>query len=225
MVTVAATRSSQKKKAPAKRRRTRKPAPKRVTGTVGAALDGRSGDVLGLGLIGVGIVAGAGLYADVAGPVGRLLAAASSGLAGLAGVLVPPVLVLLGVACLRDNDPDTGEGTFGRAHLVVGGTLLALSTTGLLHVGRGQPSFDDGLDEWGAAGGLLGMATGAPLVSVAATAGAAVVLVTVLVIAFFVITRIPVRVVAEGAVSTVRPLGDMVRATARSLFTLSLIHI
>jgi len=216
---VAATRSSSKKKAPARRRTTKTP-PARARTAPSSALDGRSGDVLGLALIGIGAVAAAGLYADVAGPVGRLLAGASSGLAGLAGVLVPPVLVLLGIGCLRGNDPVTGEGLFGRAHLVVGGTLLTLATTGLLHVLRGQPALDEGLDEWGAAGGLLGMATGAPLVGVAATAGAAVVLGTVLVIAFFVITRIPVRVAAEGAVSTFRPLGEAVRATVRSLFTL-----
>jgi S-DNA-T family DNA segregation ATPase FtsK/SpoIIIE len=220
---VAATRSSPKKKPPAKRRSTRKAPPKasaRVSGTVGAALDGRSADVLGLALIGVGIIAGAGLYADVAGPVGQLLATASSGFAGLAGVLVPPVLVLMGIACLRDNDPETGQGLFGRAHLVVGGVLLALAVTGLLHVLRGQPSYDAGVDAWGSAGGLLGMATGAPLVAVAATGGAAVALLTLLAISFFVITRIPVRVAAGGAVATFRPLGETLRATARSLFTL-----
>lgn len=223
VATVAATRSSQKKKPPAKRRSTaKKPAkaPSRVGGTVGAALDGRSADVAGLALIGIGIIAGAGLYADVAGPIGQLLATASSGFAGLAGVLVPPVLVLIGIACLRDNDPQTGQGLFGRAHLVVGGVLLALAVTGLLHVLRGQPAFDAGVDEWGAAGGLLGMGTGAPLVAVAATGGAVVALLTVLAISFFVITRIPVRVAAEGAVSTFRPLGETLRATARSLFTL-----
>ncbi|HSP03278.1 MAG TPA: DNA translocase FtsK 4TM domain-containing protein, partial [Acidimicrobiales bacterium] len=220
---MAATRSSQKKKPPAKRRSTaKKPAkaPSRVGGTVGAALDGRSADVAGLTLIGIGIIAGAGLYADVAGPVGQLLASASSGFAGLAGVLVPPVLVLVGIACMRDNDPATGQGLFGRAHLVVGGVLLAVAATGLLHVLRGQPSFDAGVDEWGAAGGLLGMGTGAPLVAVAATGGATVALLTLLAISFFVITRIPVRVAAEGAVSTFRPLGETLRATARSLFTL-----
>ncbi|MCO8126911.1 DNA translocase FtsK [Acidimicrobiia bacterium EGI L10123] len=220
---MAATRSSQKKKPPAKRRSTAKKsakAPSRVGGTVGAALDGRSADVAGLALIGIGIIAGAGLYADVAGPIGQLLATASSGFAGLAGVLVPPVLVLIGIACLRDNDPQTGQGLFGRAHLVVGGVLLALAVTGLLHVLRGQPAFDAGVDEWGAAGGLLGMGTGAPLVAVAATGGAVVALLTFLAISFFVITRIPVRVAAEGAVSTFRPLGETLRATARSLFTL-----
>jgi len=219
---VAATRSNQKKKPAAKRRSAPKAATssRRRTGTGASALDRRSGDVVGLALIGVGIVAAAGLYADIAGPAGRALAAASSGLAGLAGVLVPPVLVLVGVACMRDNDPATGEGTFGRAHLVVGGTLLALASTGLLHVGRGQPAFDDGLGEWGGAGGLLGMAVGAPLVAVAATAGAAVILLTAMVIACFVITRIPVRVAAEGAAATFRPLGETLRATVRSLFTL-----
>jgi len=217
---VAGTRSTSKKKAPAPRRGARKPAPTRRAGTVGTALDGRAGDVAGLGLIAVGLVAGVGLYADAAGPVGRILATAGSGVAGLAGGLVPPVLVLVGIACLRDDDPRTGTGTFGRAHLLVGGTLLALATTGLLHVWRGQPGFDEGVDEWGAAGGLLGVAIAAPLVAVAATAGAAVILLTLLVIAFFVITRIPVRVAAGGAVSTFRPLGEALRATVRSLFTL-----
>ena len=223
MVTVAATRSSQKKKPTAKRRPTAKAAPKssaRPGSTLGHALDGRSADVFGLALIGVGIIAAAGLYADVAGPAGRLLAMASSGLAGVAGVLVPPVLVLAGVACMRDNDPQTGRGTFGRAHLVVGGVLLALAVTGLLHVLRGQPTFDAGGGEWGSAGGLLGLAAGAPRGAVAATGGAAVALVTLLVIAFFVITRSPVRVAAEGAVATFRPLGETLRATGRSLFTI-----
>ena len=71
VATVAATRSSQKKKPPAKRRSTaKKPAktPSRVGGTVGAALDGRSADVAGLALIGIGIIAGAGLYAAQAVP-------------------------------------------------------------------------------------------------------------------------------------------------------------
>ncbi len=223
MGTVAATRSSQKKKPPAKRRstaRTPAKAPARAGGTVGTALEGRSADVLGLALIGVGVIAAAGLYADVAGPAGRLFATLSSGFAGLAGVLVPPVLVLVGAACMRDDDPQTGRGTFGRAHLVVGGVLLALAVTGLLHVLRGQPGFDAGVDEWGSAGGLLGMATGAPLVAVAATGGAVVALLTLLAIAFFVITRIPVRVAAGGAVATFRPLGETLRATGRSLFTL-----
>lgn len=228
--TVAATRSSSKsspkprKKAPAKSTRGRKKPPptaaQRVTGTVGTALDGRYGDVAGLALIGIAIIAGAGLYADVAGPIGRLLAGAASGFAGLAGVFVPPVLVLSGIALVRDNDPATGDGQFGRAHLAVGGTLLALSVTGLLHVGRGAPAYADGLDEWGSAGGLVGMAVGAPLIKIAAAPGAIVALATLLVIAFFVITRIPVRVAAEGAVSTVRPLGEMIIGAARSLFQL-----
>ena len=234
MVTVAATRSSSKKKpasrkpaakkAPAKGTRSRRKAPpptatQRVTRTVGTALDGRYSDVAGLAMIGAAIVAGAGLYADVAGPIGRLFADAASGFAGLAGVLVPPVLVLLGIALVRDNDAN-GDGQFGRAHLAVGGTLLGLAVSGLLHVTRGAPAWADGLDEWGSAGGLLGMAIGAPLIKVAATPGAIVVLATLVVIAFFVITRIPVRVAAEGAVSTFRPLGETVMATFGSLFQL-----
>ena len=191
-----------------------------MTAGVGHALEGRYADVAGLGLIGVALIAGAGLYADVAGPIGRAFAAGASGVAGLAGVLLPPVLVLVGIALLRDNDPVTGKGSLGRAHLAVGGTLLAVATTGLLHVGRGAPSLGDGLDEWGSAGGLVGMAIGAPLVKVAATPGAVVVLVTLAVIAFFVITQIPVRVAAEGAAATFRPMHEAVRSAFGSLFHL-----
>ncbi len=214
-----------RKKVPAKGARSRKKAPpptttQRVTQTFGTALDGRYADVAGLALIGAAVVAGAGLYADVAGPVGRLFADLASGFAGLAGVFVPPVLVLIGIALVRDNDPATGEGQFGRAHLAVGGTLLALAAAGLLHVTRGAPTYADGLDEWGSAGGLLGMAVGTPLVKLAATPGAIVVLATLLVIAFFVITRIPVRVAAEGAVSTFRPLHETVKGAFGSLFHL-----
>ncbi len=187
---------------------------------MGSALEGRYADVTGLALIGIAAIVGAGLYADIAGPVGRLFAAAASGLVGLAGVLVPPVLVLIGIALIRDDDPVTGSGAIGRAHLAVGGVLLGLAGTGLLHVGRGAPALADGLDAWGRAGGLVGMAVGAPLLAVAATWGAVVVLVTLLVIAFFVITRIPVRVAAEGAVATFRPLHEAVRSAFGSLFHL-----
>ena len=191
-----------------------------VTATVGSALEGRYADVIGLTLIGIAVIAGAGLYADVAGPVGRLFAAAASGLVGLGAALVPPVLVLVGIALIRDPDPVTGSGAVGRAHLAVGGVLLGVAATGLLHVGRGSPSLADGLDAWGSAGGLVGMAVGAPLLAVAATWGAVVVLVTLLLIAFFVITRIPVRVAAEGAVATFRPLHEAVRGAFASLFHL-----
>ncbi len=223
--TVAGTRANSKKKAPTRRRSSSrsKSKPKstgRVTATVGSALEGRYADVAGLALIGIAVIVGAGLYADIAGPVGRLFAAAASGLAGLAGVLVPPVLLLIGIALIRDNDPITGSGAIGRAHLAVGGVLLGLSGTGLLHVGRGAPALSDGIDAWGRAGGLIGMAVGAPLLAVAATWGAVVVLVTLAVIAFFVITRIPVRVAAEGAVATFRPLHEAVRGAFGSLFHL-----
>jgi S-DNA-T family DNA segregation ATPase FtsK/SpoIIIE len=223
VVTVAAT--TPKKSAP------KKPAPKRAApartrqqptapGPVGKALEGRYGDVAGLALIGIAVVAGAGLYADVAGPAGRILAAAASGLVGLAGVLIPPVLAAIGVTLMRGNDPGAERGHLDRAHLAVGGTLMAVAATGLLHVGRGAPTFESGLDEWGSAGGLIGYAVGAPLVAVAATWGAVAILLTLLVIAFFVITRIPVRVAAEGAAATVRPLHEAVRATFAALFRL-----
>ena len=191
-----------------------------MTGAVGTALEGRYDDVAGLALIGVALVAGAGLYADLAGPAGRALAAAASGLVGLGGVLLPPVLVLVGIVLMRDGDPDGERGSLGRAHLAVGGLLMVVAVTGLLHVGRGAPHLADGLDEWGAAGGLVGMGVGGPLVAVAATWGAVAILLTVLAIAFFIITRIPVRVAAGGAVATVRPLHEAVRSTITSLFNL-----
>lgn len=224
----AAKPPARKKSTPSKnagaRSRTRTPPPttsQKVTASVGHALEGRYADLAGLVTIGAGVIAGAGLYADVAGPVGRRFADAASGFAGLAGVLLPPILVAIGIALIRDHDDATPSGHVGRPHLVVGGVLLALATTGLLHVGRGAPTLDDGLGAWGGAGGLLGMATGAPLVAVAATGGAAVVLATLLIISFFIITQIPVRVAAEGAANTVRPLHQAVGATLRQLFDLN----
>ncbi len=231
VVTVAATRASQKKPAskkraaPAKRSTTsrgRHAAPtatQKVTATVGSALEGRYADVAGLALIGVALVAAAGLYVDAAGPVGRAFAAAASALTGLGAVLVPPVLVLVGIALIRDDEPEQSPH-LGRAHLAVGGVLLAIAATGLLHVGRGAPTVADGLDAWGAAGGLLGMSVAGPLLAVAATWGAVVVLVTVAVIGFFVLTRMPVRVAAGGALAVVRPVQVALRSSFGSLFHL-----
>ena len=69
-------------------------------------MEGRYADVAGLGLIGLAVLAGAGLYADAAGPIGRAAAAGAEGFAGLAGVLIPPMLALLGVALVLDREPD-----------------------------------------------------------------------------------------------------------------------
>lgn len=215
--------STSRKKSTPKKRTSAKPAHK-TTSTLGDALEGRYADVAGIAVIGIAIVVAAGLYGDVAGPIGRVFADAARGLAGLAGVLVPPVLVLAGVALIRDNDPETGEGTFGRAHLMVGGTLAAIAGTGLLHVFRDNPSLADGFEAWARAGGLLGLASGRPLVALAATAGAAVVLITLAFIAFFVITQIPVRTAAgaaaDAAAGTVRPLYEAVVSTFSGLFHL-----
>src|SRR5687768_9317632 len=74
--TVATTqrpRSGSTKRAPAKR----KPPPPslldRLVRSLAAAVDGHAGDVVGLVLLGVGLVAGLGVYAGAAGPVGRAL--------------------------------------------------------------------------------------------------------------------------------------------------------
>ncbi len=67
-------------------------------------------------------------------------------------------------------------------------------------------------------GGGIDSIDAAPLVALADTWGAVLVLVTAVLIALFVITKTPVRVAAGGAVATMRPLHDALRSTFRSLF-------
>jgi DNA segregation ATPase FtsK/SpoIIIE, S-DNA-T family len=203
------------------------PPPPSLTSRAGAAvrgaLDGHVGDVAGLALVGLALVTALGVYADAAGPVGRILAAAAGATVGWGRVVVPPAMAAAGIALIRayprpagaDDEPDAP----GTAHLWVGGGLVALAACGLGHLGAGQPAASP-VAEVERGGGLLGLAVAGPLAAALSPLGAVLVLVVVGLIGLVVLTRTPVRVAADRTAAATRPAGTAVRRGIRSLFTL-----
>jgi S-DNA-T family DNA segregation ATPase FtsK/SpoIIIE len=188
------------------------------------AFDGHGHDVLGVTLIVVGIVVGLGLYADLAGPLGRALAQGAGAGVGKASYLVPPILVVVGALLTRGprvtEDGEIEEPSIS-VRALVATVLLLIAGTGLLHLARGRPGFDAGVAAHIEAGGYFGAATGVPLERVAAVGGTALVLCAVALIGAVMLTNTPLRVAAGRTAEGVRPTTSALQRAWRSLFVLT----
>ncbi len=197
----------------------------RLLRALAAALSGHSTDVAGLLCIGVGLVAGLGVYVDAAGPAGRALDTGIGTAVGWGRLLVPVALLAAGVVLVRGRDDESAEAGDPRAHLWVGGLAVAVAGCGLLHLAGGRPGLDAPTDDLVGAGGLLGVAAAGPLASGLAPWGAGLLLGTVGLAGLVVLTRMPVRVAAQSTAASMRPAGSAVSAALRrargSLFSLS----
>ncbi len=171
-------------------------------------------DLWGLGLVAVGLVAAASIWFDAAGPVGRGLDEVTALAVGWIRVVLPAGLVALGAGLIRGSRSDDAEPV---ARAVIGGTLLVLAVTVLLHVLRGRPGLDDPVAALGAAGGVVGMAVGGPLYALASTVGAVVVAVFLGVVGVVVLTGSSVAALVAGLARLASPLVSAARRAAGTL--------
>ena len=200
-----------------------KPAPSRLGSGAAVALEGHGSDAWGVALIAAGLVAALGIYAGIAGPLGRAIDTAVGGGVGLLKVVVPFGLIAAGVALLRDGpvpDEETAAPDGHGAALAVGSILTIVAATGLLHLGRGEPAFEDGWKALGRAGGGLGFAVGAPLGSLASPVGAALLLIAVGLVGVVVLTRTSVHSFAVRTAEGMRPVHGAARKAIAALFQL-----
>ncbi|MFP5254922.1 MAG: DNA translocase FtsK [Acidimicrobiia bacterium] len=205
------------KRAPAKKRGAPPPSTfDRMLRGIATALDGHAGDVVGLLLVALGLVAGLGVYADAAGPAGRWLDDAAGTLVGWGRLLAPLALLAAGVLLVRGEPDEDDPGA--RSHVWVGGLLLAVAGCGLLHLAGGRPGLDAPTEDLAAAGGLLGIAAAAPLIAAIAPWGAGLLLGALALAGLVVLTRVPVRVVAETTATTVGPAGSALGGYLRRSF-------
>ena len=86
--------------------------------------------------------------------------------------------------------------------LPVGLFLGLVGVSGLLHLSRGRPGINDGVDELGEAGGILGLSAGGGLRAAIGTWGSVLVLVAFILVSVVVATRVSAR--------------DAIRITVRS---------
>ena len=190
-----------------------------------AAFGGRGDEVLGLLLVVGGLLAGLSVYLERAGVVGRILKDGLGWSVGATRLVLPVAMVATGLAMFRERS-ELGEIS---KRLPVGLIMAVLSVTGLLHITRGRPGLDDGADELGEAGGLIGLGVGGGLEAGVATWGAALILSGIGLVAAAVITRTTARQAARGAargaIFTARHAARGAAGGLRPALRLSLIHI
>ena len=199
----------------------------------------RRRDIWGLAAIVAGLIVAGSVWFAAAGPVGEQVDRALAAGFGLVRSALPVGLVVVGVAALwgghrsgrsgraagGDGGGDDAEvgappvgGPDSGARMLVGGVLLLVSSTGLLHVARGRPGLGDGIDELGAAGGALGVGIGGFLHAWTALWGSVLLLGFVGLIGVIVVTRATVRSAAEAALAVVRSTAAAVLAVLRPVW-------
>jgi S-DNA-T family DNA segregation ATPase FtsK/SpoIIIE len=186
---------------------------------VGSALEAHRADIWGLALIALGLLAGLGIYSDLAGPVGEGLSGAFGATLGLTRVLAPVALLVAGVALVAgrsDDDADSVASVQRVIGISVGALLMFVAGSGLLHLGGGRPSWGDDVQDFIDAGGVLGYVVGAPLAAAVSVWGAWLVLGLVALLGMLVATGVSlldaVRWLGRVTRSVATSLGDAVRA-------------
>jgi S-DNA-T family DNA segregation ATPase FtsK/SpoIIIE len=179
-------------------------------------MDGHHADAWGLGLLAAGVLVGLGVYADVAGPFGSVVDSAVGAGVGMVKLAVPVALFVAGLAVLRGPEPADPDADLEHrgARFLLASVLLLVAACGLLHLNADEPTFTEGIDALGEAGGVLGLAVAAPLAALVATPGALLVLGTCALVGLVILTQTSVRSVAGHAAG----LGGFLRDLGRSLF-------
>ena len=117
-------------------------------------------DGVGLAALGLAILTAAAVWWHLGSVVGRGLSAVFRNGFGEAAWVMPLLLGLLAWRYLRHPDRNADN-----ARMVIGWTALLIGGLGLLHIAHGTPRPVDGTDAIRAAGGFIGYAVSAPLVS------------------------------------------------------------
>ncbi|HEV8298128.1 MAG TPA: DNA translocase FtsK 4TM domain-containing protein, partial [Acidimicrobiales bacterium] len=180
------------------------------------AFDGRGHDVWGIGFVGLGLVAALGIYFDKAGSLGRGLDDLAGWCVGLLRVFVPVVAVLAGYLLMRGH----GEHQRDResAGTVFGGALVVVVLAAFSHLFGGRPALSGGASALGDAGGVLGLAIGEPLRTIASIYGAVLVLFALGLIGGVIFTGIPMSSVLTSLGSVLAPVRDALSRGLQSLF-------
>ena len=185
---------------------------------VGSVLAGHQADLWGVGAILLGLLSAVAVWLGSGGFIGDVIDDGLGLGVGLLSAVVPVALIGLGIVLIKGTDAETDDlETVARA--AVGGLLMLVSLTGLLHVARDRPGIDDPISEIGSAGGLLGMAVGGPLYSLAATVGSVLVLIAIGVVGAIVLTGSSARTIGALLGRVIRPVPLLFARSVRSLFS------
>jgi S-DNA-T family DNA segregation ATPase FtsK/SpoIIIE len=165
-----------------------------------------AGDLWGVVLLTVGLLAALAFYADSLNPAGHDARLVVGDLLGWGRFLVPPVAVAVGIRLLvkRAEDDDEGRSTREPARAVIGATLTLLAVAGLAALAGGSPSLGASTAELSSAGGWVGAIIANPLRAAIGGFGAATVLVAVLIVAMVLFTGVSIHAAARAVNRTMR---------------------
>ena len=208
---------------------------------VGSVVRRHRRDIWGLAAIVAGLLVAGSVWFSAAGPVGEQVDRGLAAGFGLVRMALPVGLAAIGAAALwggrrrgaavrasdggdsAEGEPGAGnapvEGSDSAARMLLGGVLLLVSSTGLLHLASGRPGLGDGLDELGAAGGALGVGVGGFLHAWTALWGSILLLVFVGVVGVIVVTRLTVRSASAALLAVLRPVWRLLRSAVVNLFS------
>ncbi|TCK25314.1 S-DNA-T family DNA segregation ATPase FtsK/SpoIIIE [Pseudonocardia endophytica] len=142
-------------------------------------------DGLGFGFLVLAVIAAAGIWFEAGGVVAHWFTYGVGAVMGVAGVLLPVLLLLVGVVLV--TTPSHPEA---RPRIVAGALLLALGVLGLVHLATGAPSDPA---QWRTGGGALGYVAATPLTTGLTAWVAVPVLVLLTAYALLLLTGTPVR--------------------------------
>ena len=204
-----AAKKSAAKKAPAKGA-AKRPAPA-PTADKGPRLGGHGYDIAGLLFLLLALVTALSVYADLAGPAGRVIAEGAGVVLGYGRWALPFVFAAAGGMLLWWETPQEP------ARLATGLALVSIAGCGLVHLLTDGPGWGATADELRSSGGVVGTLAADPLRSVLAGAGAAAVLLTVLGVAALVLARTTVRTATSQAGGAARRGGQALASLGRQL--------
>ena len=214
---------------------------RRGSAAVGSVVRRHRRDIWGLAAIVAGLIVAGSVWFSAAGPVGEQVDRALAAGFGLVRMALPVGLAAMGAAAVwggrrggaadraGDDDDRTEDGAGNRsapvevsdsaARMVLGGLLLLVSSTGLLHLAKGRPGLGDGLDGFGAAGGALGVGIGGFLHAWTALWGSILLLVFVGLVGVIFVTQLTVRSAVGALLTVLRPVWRLLRSGVVNLFS------
>ncbi|KGJ76477.1 cell division protein FtsK [Cryobacterium roopkundense] len=108
------------------------------------------------------------------------------GLFGRVAFALPVIMLIFAVWLFRKPSSVHDNGRIG-----IGLTLLLVSVSGLCHIFGGQPEPSEGMNVLALSGGVIGWMIAAPLIMLTTSVGASIVVILLLVLSLFIITKTP----------------------------------
>lgn len=175
-------------------------------------VSGREDELVGIGLIALGVLLGLGVYLRLAGPLGRAVDQLLGWLLGWGRFMLPLGLISIGVALVHKGVSSH------RWRLIVGWGAMTASVLGLLHILRGPGRMTGEVELLERAGGWFGALFGEPLRSLLSGWGGSVVLLALFVGGLLLVTRSTLRELITNTRHGVESVVVPVSRTTRRLF-------